>query len=65
MEPFASKDLVEEASCQNGPLQSPNGQNPIERESSPRHCLNETHQESKPNENHDMDILEYGIKPLN
>jgi len=65
MESTISESLVEESDCQDRPLKSPNGDDPIESQSSPRHSFDETHQKSKPNKDHHVDILKEWIKILN
>jgi len=52
---------MEESLTNDSPLDAPNGNNPVERESSLTLSLDIGHQESETNEDHDIDILEASI----
>ena len=50
---------VEEPTDQDGPLDAEGGDHHVQGDSGQPVLLQEGHQESKPNENHHMDILEH------
>jgi len=53
-----SKNLEEESLTDNSPLDAPDRNNPVERESSLTLSLHECHQKAETDEDHNIDILE-------